>query len=52
MISEMLLDVVFANFSSAFFSLSFMRSEMKFCNYSVSFLFGCFRFLGKKIPVV
>ena len=35
MISEMLLDVDFVSFSSDFFSSSFTRSEMTFCNCSV-----------------
>jgi len=39
MISEMLLDVDFVSFSSAFFSSSFMRSEMTFCNCSGLFFF-------------
>jgi hypothetical protein len=38
MISEMLFEDDFVNFSSALFSSSFIRSEMTFCN-SASFLF-------------
>jgi hypothetical protein len=39
MISEMLFDVVFVSFSRDFFSLSFMRSDITFCNGSIRFLF-------------
>jgi len=42
MISVMLLDVALVSFSSDLFSSSLIRSEMTFCNSSVSFLFGCF----------
>ena len=39
MISEMLFDVDFVSFSSAFFSSSLMRSEMTFCICSALSLF-------------